>query len=82
MPSSRVSATGVVEKLGITISVSDAVPVGGLLIVRSLYPTNEVGLTIGTASAQSWVDNIGLIRAAEMVIYNEMLLHTLRTESE
>lgn len=82
MPSGRVPATEVVEKLGITLNMSNCVPVGGLLIVRSLYPSNEVGLSIGTASAQSWVDNIGLIRAAEMVINNEMLIHTMRTESE
>lgn len=79
---SRIPAEEVVAKLGMTLSMGDCIPTGGILIVRSLYPTNEVGLSIGTASTQSWVDNIGLIRAAEMVIQNEMLIHTLTEESE
>lgn len=73
----RVPAGGVVDKLGIQIVSNEALPTAGILIVRSIYPTGEVGLTIGTSPTQSWVDNVGLIRAAEMIVQNDLLVHTI-----
>lgn len=73
----RILAGDIVNDLGIRININGGLPTAGLLIVRTLYPTNEVGLTIGTSTTQSWVDNIGLVRAAEIVIQNDMLLHTI-----
>jgi hypothetical protein len=74
--SEKVPAGDIVNDLGIRINIRDGYPTAGLLIIRTLYPTNEVGLTIGTASTQSWIDNIGLVRAADIVIQNDMLMHT------
>lgn len=75
--SERIPAGSVVDKLGIQIVSNEALPTAGILIVRSMYPTGEVGLTIGTSPTQSWVDNVGLIRAAEMIVQNDLLVHTI-----
>lgn len=75
--SERIPAGSVVDKLGIQIVSNEALPTAGILIVRSIYPTGEVGLTIGTSPTQSWVDNVGLIRAAEMIVQNDLLVHTI-----
>lgn len=73
----RIPAGSVVDKLGIQVAVNEALPTAGILIIRSIYPTGEVGLTIGTSPTQSWVDNVGLIRAAEMIVQNDLLVHTI-----
>jgi len=75
--SERVPAGSVVDKLGINIATNEALPTAGIVIIRSIYPTGEVGLTIGTSPTQSWVDNVGLIRAAEMIVQNDLLIHTI-----
>ena len=72
----KIPAGDIVNDLGIRINIRDGYPTAGLLIIRTLFPTNEFGLTIGTSSTQSWVDNIGLVRAADIVIQNDMLMHT------
>jgi hypothetical protein len=79
MSGKRVPATGLVEQLGITVNLQDGLATAGILIVRTIYPTNETGLIIGTSQTQSWVDNIGLVKAAETVIANDMLIHTIRS---
>lgn len=75
--SERIPAGSVVDNLGIQVAVNEALPTAGILIIRSIYPTGEVGLTIGTSPTQSWVDNVGLIRAAEMIVQNDLLVHTI-----
>lgn len=77
MSDDRVLASEVVDKLGIKLNLQNGLPTAGIVIVRAIYPTNEVGLIIGTSNTQSWIDNIGLIKAAETIIQNDMLIHTI-----
>lgn len=78
----RVPAGEVTDRLGIRINIEEAIPTAGILIVKTLYPTGEVGLVIGTSQTQSWIDNIGLIRAADMVIQNDLLVTSLSQAEE
>lgn len=74
----RMSSAEVVERLGIGINMSSTtIPTAGLLIVRTMHANNEVGIAIGTSNTQSWVDNIGLVRAADIIIQNEMLMQAI-----
>lgn len=82
MSDGRIPASEVVDKLGIRLSLQDGLPTAGIVIVRAMYPTNEVGLIIGTSNTQSWVDNIGLIKAAETIINNDLLMHTINKQNE
>lgn len=76
--SDRMSSAEVVERLGIGINMSSTtIPTAGLLIVRTMHANNEVGVAIGTSSTQSWVDNIGLVRAADIIMQNEMILQAI-----
>lgn len=77
MSKGRVSGAKIAEQLGIEINLRDSIPTAGIFIVRTLYPTNDVGVVMGTSNTQSWVDNIGLIRAADIIIQNDMLMHTI-----
>jgi hypothetical protein len=80
--STRVPASQIVDQLGIRLNIQEGYPTAGLVIVRAMYPTNEVGLVIGASNTQSWIDNVGLVRAAEIVIQNDMLMHTINSLSE
>lgn len=82
MTERRVPASEVVDQLGIKLTLGDGLPTAGLVIIRAIYPTNEVGLIIGTSNTQSWVDNIGLVKAAETVISHDMLIHTINSQNE
>lgn len=82
MSSDRVPASDVVDQLGIKLNMQNGLPTAGIVIIRTIYPTNEVGLVIGAANTQSWIDNIGLIKAAEVVINNDMLIHTIEELNE
>lgn len=82
MSDGRVPASKIVDQLGIKLKIDNGLPTAGIVIVRAMYPSNEVGLIIGTSNTQSWVDNIGLIKAAEVVINNDMLLHTMEGLNE
>lgn len=80
--SEQTSGAKVADQLGITLNMQGGIPTAGILIVRTLHSTSEVGLTIGTCNTQSWVDNIGLIRAAEIILQNDMLLHTITSNDD
>lgn len=82
MSDGRIPASEVVDKLGIRLTLQDGLPTAGIVIVRAMYPTNEVGLIIGTSNTQSWVDNIGLIKAAETIINNDLLIHSINKQNE
>lgn len=82
MSDGRVPASEVVDSLGIRLNLQEGLPTAGIVIIRTMYPTNEVGLVIGTSNTQSWVDNIGLIKAAETVINNDLLIHALDDSNE
>jgi len=77
----RVPASDVVDQLGIRLSTRGGLPTAGVVIVRTIFPNNEVGIAIGTSPTQSWVDNIGLVRAAEMIIQNDMMLHAINAQA-
>lgn len=80
--SNSIPAGKVVDDLGIRIGHNHGLPVGGLLIVRTMYPTSEVGLIIGTASGQSWIDHVGMLRAAEIIMQNDMLISAINADDE
>ena len=75
--SESVPAGEIVDGLDIRVSADYGLPTGGILILRTIYPDNQVGLVVGTSNTQSWVDNVGLVRAAEIIMQNDMLLTTL-----
>lgn len=72
----------IAEQLGIKLNMQGGIPTAGIMIVRTLHETNEVGITIGTCNTQSWVDNLGLVRAADIIMQNEMLLHTINADDD
>lgn len=74
----RIPAGSVADQLGIRIDIEGALPTSGLLIVRTIYPSNEIGIAIGTSPTQSWIDNIGMLRSAEIVIQGSMLVSSIR----
>lgn len=81
MPS-RKSGGEIADQLGIELNMQGGIPTAGIMIVRTLHSSNDVGIVIGACNTQSWIDNIGLVRAADMIIHNEMLLHVLNSEDD
>lgn len=80
--SGRTPGGEIADQLGIKLNMQGGIPTAGIMIVRTLHETNEVGIVIGACNTQSWIDNIGLVRAADMIIQNEMLLHTITSEDD
>lgn len=77
MDEERVPAGTIVDGLDITISADHGLPVAGVVILRCMYPSGDVGMVVGTSESQSWVDNIGLVKATEIIIQNDMLIHAI-----
>ncbi len=75
--SNSVPAGQIVDGLDIRVSADHGLPTGGILILRTIYPDNQVGLVVGTSNTQSWIDNVGLVRAAEIIMQNDMLISSI-----
>ncbi len=65
-------ASQIVKDLGLYVEVEDGIAVQAMLVVKTVHPSGEVGVILGTSDTATWFDNVALVTAAELVIKSRL----------